>query len=80
MRDQVGVAAEVLVDLNWTLTQDLGMAAHALGIQAILSRSATGVDTVIAVFSQNLGLSSFTAELVEQWIDSHVIDEAGGPA
>lgn len=79
MRQQIGVVEDVLIDPDWTLTQELGMAAHALGVQAILSSSATGIDTVIAVFNQNLGLSSITVELVEQWTDPRAVGESVDP-
>ncbi|MGH9123513.1 MAG: hypothetical protein ACRDZ8_02160, partial [Acidimicrobiales bacterium] len=70
---QTGIAAEVLVEPSWQRTQEIGTAAHALGVQAVQSPSATGVDTVIAVFLQNLGVASLSAELAEEWIDIDVL-------
>ena len=58
-----------LAEPSWVHTQEIGTAAHALGVQAIRSVSATGVDTIIAVFIENLGLSSLAAERSEQWTD-----------
>jgi len=70
---QIGIDTEVLVEPSWELTQQIGTAAHAVGVQAIQSPSATGVDTVIAVFLQNLGVSSLTAGLDEEWTDADTL-------
>lgn len=63
----VGVGRDVLTGPDWTACQDLGTTAHALGVQAILSPSATGVDDVLAVFVQHIGLGTVEPALVEEW-------------
>lgn len=70
--------AEVLTDLDpgtddllrddRTLTHDIGESAHAHGFQAIRSRSATGVDDVVAVMPENLAGAVLKAELIEEWV------------
>jgi hypothetical protein len=61
------VSSEVLTCPDWKSCQELGSLSHALGVQAIRSPSATGVDDVLAVFLQNLGLGTLEPELAEQW-------------
>lgn len=60
------VADDVLRD-DWSLTREIGEAAHEHDFQAIRSRSATGVDDVIAVMPENLAGAVLKAELVEEW-------------
>lgn len=67
VRLNVGVSIEALTGLDWTVCQALGTAAHALGAQGVRSPSATGVDDVLAVFVQNLGLGTLEPQLVEEW-------------
>jgi len=67
VRQAVGVGSEVLAGPDWTVCQELGTTAHAVGAQAILSPSATGVDDVLAVFVQNIGLGTLTPTRVEEW-------------
>lgn len=52
---------------SWEVTQELGVAAHGMGWQAILSDSATGADRVLAVFPEAVGSGLLTSELVERW-------------
>jgi len=66
-RQATGLKSEVLAGPDWTACQELGATAHALGAQAILSPSGTGVDNVLAVFVQHIGLGTLTPTLVEEW-------------
>lgn len=54
MLEHLDVTAELLVDDDRSLTQHIGEIAHQFGYQAVLSGSATGVDEVLAVFTENL--------------------------
>jgi hypothetical protein len=45
---------EMVVDEDWSLTQQIGEVAHQFGYQAILNASATGVDEVLAVLVENI--------------------------
>ena len=67
VRGEVGLGLEVLTGPDWAACQDLGTTAHALGVQAILSPSATGFDDVLAVFVQHIGLGTVEPKLVEEW-------------
>lgn len=66
-RSEVGLGREVLTGPDWATCQDLGAIAHALGVQAVLSPSAAGVDDVLAVFVQHIGLGTVEPTLVEEW-------------
>lgn len=66
-RSEVGLGLEVLTGPDWATCQDLGATAHALGVQAVLSPSAAGVDDVLAVFVQHIGLGTVEPTLVEEW-------------
>jgi RES domain-containing protein len=63
VRANVGLTLEVLAGPDWTACQQLGTTAHALGAQAILSPSATGVDDVLAVFVNTSGSAELTRPL-----------------
>lgn len=65
--EQLGSAQADLVGEDLSLTRSIGEAAHALGIQAICSRSATEQDEVLAVFLENLGLGIVVPTLEEVW-------------
>jgi RES domain-containing protein len=67
VRGEVGLGLEVLTGPDWAACQDLGATAHALGVQAVLSPSAAGVDDVLAVFVQHIGLGTVEPMLVEEW-------------
>jgi len=56
-----------LIDDDRTLTQQLGELTHQFGYQALLSASATGVGTVLAVFTDNLRSGRLEPQIVEQW-------------
>jgi RES domain-containing protein len=67
VRRSVGVSTQALTGPDWAVCQELGVAAHALGVQAVRSPSATGVDDVLAVFAHNLALGRLEPHLVEEW-------------
>ncbi|WP_208026748.1 RES family NAD+ phosphorylase [Rhabdothermincola sediminis] len=75
-RHEVGIGLDVLTGPDWATCQDLGATAHTLGIQAVLSPSAAGVDDVLAVFVQHIGLGTVEPTLVEEW---RTIDDLGTP-
>ncbi len=56
-----------LVRDDLQLTRAIGRAAQEHGFQAIRSRSATGVDDVVALMSESLGGAVLTAELIQEW-------------
>jgi RES domain-containing protein len=63
----LGIAMEDLTRPDHPFTQEIGEVAHERQVQAIRSPSATGVDDVLAVFSENLGAVTLHVELVETW-------------
>lgn len=65
--ETAGISSADLIRPDHAFTQELGEAAHERGVQAIRSRSAAGVDTVLALFPQNLGGAHLAAELIEVW-------------
>lgn len=67
VRGGVGIGLEVLTGPDWTACQELGTTTHALGAQALLSPSAAGVDDVLSVFVQHIGLGTVEPKLVEEW-------------
>jgi RES domain-containing protein len=67
VREEVGLGLEVLTGPDWAACQDIGTTAHALGVQAILSPSAAGVDDVLALFAQHIGLGTVEPKLIEEW-------------
>ena len=72
VRAQVGLGVDALIGPDWTACQELGVAAHALGVRGINSPSATGVDDVLAVFVQHVGLGRLEPHPVEEW---HSLDQ-----
>lgn len=66
-RSRIGITTDELVTDDWTVCQQLGTEAHALGDQGMRTYSATGVDTVLVVFPELLGGSLTEVELVERW-------------
>ncbi len=66
-RAQVGLSMDVLTGPDWTASQELGVAAHALGAKGVNSPSATGVGNVLAVFVQHVGLGRLEPQLAEEW-------------
>lgn len=66
----VGLGPADLVRPGHAFTQQIGEAAHERGVQAIKAPSATGVDEVLALFPENLGVATLQVELVEVWESS----------
>lgn len=63
----LAIVAEDLIRDDYQLTNEIGEAAYELGFQAVIARSATGVDSVAAIFTENLGESILRPELVDRW-------------
>lgn len=74
VRREVGLALEVLTGPDWRTCQELGSTAHAVGVQAVMSPSATSIDDVLAVFVQNIGLGTVEPTLAEEW---HTLADIG---
>lgn len=68
-RSQIGITVDEFVADDWTVCQQLGTEAHALGYQGVCTHSATGVDTVLVVFPELLGDSLTEVKLAERWDD-----------
>lgn len=66
-RTQLGITTDEIVGDDWTVCQQLGTEAHAVGDQAIRTYSATGVDTILVVFPELLGGSLTEVDIVERW-------------
>ncbi|CAN5631974.1 hypothetical protein BH24ACT5_BH24ACT5_25940 [soil metagenome] len=64
---ELGFSTADLVRDDVQLTRAIGAGAHEHGFEAIRSPSATGVDQVVAVMTDNLGAAVLDTELVEQW-------------
>lgn len=58
---------EHLVEDDRVLTRQVGELSHQFGYQALRSPSATGVDLVLAVFTDNLRAGRLDPELAERW-------------
>lgn len=56
-----------LLGRDWRPTQELGAMAHHLGCQGFVAPSATGVDAVLVVFVENIGLGVVEPSPVERW-------------
>lgn len=63
----LGITEQQVTGSDLTIPRQVGEAAHATGSQAIRAPSATGVDQVIAVFSESLGSGRLLPELLERW-------------
>jgi RES domain-containing protein len=72
---QIGLGLDLLTGPDWTVCQELGSTAHALGAQGINSPSATGVGNVLAVFVQHVGRGRLEPALMEEW---HSIEKVDG--
>lgn len=67
--DQLDLDPADLTREGRELTHEIGEAAFEQGFQAVRSRSATGVDEVLAVFVERLAGAVMDVELVEEWTD-----------
>lgn len=67
----IGITAQQVTGADLAIPRQIGESAHATGIQAIKAPSATGVDTVIAVFPELLGSGRLIPELLERWDSSN---------
>ena len=63
----LGLRTEDLIREDYQLTNEIGEAAHEQGFQAIIARSATAVDSVMAIFTENIRESILRPNLVERW-------------
>lgn len=66
--DHLGISPAQLVADDWSFCQALGVAAYGSGDQAIRSPSATGVDNIVAVFTELVGGSLQDVSLHEEWL------------
>jgi len=62
-----GIDKADLVRPDHAFTQQIGEAAHERNVQAIRSKSVTGVDETLAIFPQNLGTSVVRVQLLMTW-------------
>lgn len=65
--DHLGVQSDRLVQDDRTLTNQVGELAHQFLYQGILNGSATGVDRVLSVFTDNLRGGQLLPELDTTW-------------
>ncbi|CAN5895822.1 hypothetical protein BH23ACT2_BH23ACT2_09280 [soil metagenome] len=65
--DALGIATPDLVREEHRFTQEIGEAAHEHAFQAIRSPSATGVDNVLAIFSEKLAGTVLNVRLLGEW-------------
>lgn len=63
----LGLQMSDLVRDEYRLTNEIGKAAHEYRFQAVLAPSATAVNRIIAVFTNNLGVSILRSELLKRW-------------
>jgi RES domain-containing protein len=63
----LNVSFDQLVQRDWKPAQDLGTLAHHLGCQALVAPSATGIDTVLVVFLENVALGTVEPTELERW-------------
>src|SRR5581483_4378866 len=70
VRRRLHLEIEDLIRPDHSLTREIGEAAHDQRLQAIRSPSATGVDEILAVFTENLGGATLKASLETRWTDS----------
>ena len=69
--NMIGIAREDLIREEFSLTRQIGEAAYEHQFQAILSPSATGVDQVLAIFTENLAGAVLYPKLVGEWNEPH---------
>jgi RES domain-containing protein len=65
--ESIGIEAGDLIRDDLRFTQQIGEVAHEHAFQAIRSPSATGVDTVLAIFPEQLAGAVLNVSLVGEW-------------
>ncbi|MEO7572830.1 MAG: RES domain-containing protein [Acidimicrobiales bacterium] len=65
--DGLGIAPSDLVREDHRFTQEIGEATHEHAFQAIRSPSATGVDSIIAIFPEKLAGVVLDVQLLGEW-------------
>ncbi|MGH9188997.1 MAG: RES family NAD+ phosphorylase [Acidimicrobiales bacterium] len=65
--DAIGIAPPDLVREDQRFTQEIGEAAHEHAFQAIRSPSATGIDSVLAIFPEKLAGAVVDVKLLGEW-------------
>lgn len=65
--NMIGVERDDLIRDDLTLTRQIGEAAYEHQFQAVLAPSATGVDHVLAVFTENLAGAVLDSTLIGEW-------------
>lgn len=61
------VTTDDLTSRDLMVTQEIGVAAHHLGCRGLIAPSATGVDSILVVFVQNIGLGIVEPSPAEVW-------------
>ncbi len=72
--DALGIAPPDLVREDHRFTQEIGEAAHEHAFQAVRAPSATGVDTILAVFPEKLAGAVLDVKLLGQWNTADDLD------
>lgn len=65
--EHLGITEQQVTGSDLAIPRQIGESAHATGSQAIRAPSATGVDHIIAVFSESPGSGRLLPELLERW-------------
>ena len=76
VREHIEVELSELVRQDRTTCRTIGVAAHARGVQGLLSPSATGIDVVLALVPENLGAGQLEIIDEETWADVDDVDAA----
>ena len=66
-RNLLSVSKAALVGDDYSITQEIGVAANNVGLDAILSPSATGVDKVLAILRNNIDEADLGTDLLATW-------------
>lgn len=74
---QLGISQAELIGEDLSVTRSLGEGAHALGLQAVCSPSATGRDQVLAFFIENVGSGVINPVLEEVWSSLADVEKTG---
>lgn len=67
VREALDLNTDTLVGPDWNATQQIGDVAHRNGFHAIRSPSATGIDDVLAVFSDIALSEIINVVAIERW-------------